>query len=65
MTMQDPIRGDKRYLTAYINREVIAQVDDYRRNTPRSQIVQKALIQFLEREVPTKQASGERDNKKE
>jgi hypothetical protein len=46
-----------KFLGAYVAQDTIEKVDRYRANTPRSRIIESALIQFLE-------AHGDRKTKK-
>ena len=59
-TLSHP-RGYKYYLNATVEPETIKKIDAFRGMIPRSRIVNKALNQYLERELGTK-AQGERQS---
>ena len=66
MALQSPEGREKKYLTAYLNRGTIDKIDNLRGEVPRSRVVQRALNQYLERELSAiTLASGERNNRKE
>jgi len=44
----------KRYVTTYLNRDVIERLDKIRGWKPRSRIVEELLLEFVERETGSK-----------
>jgi hypothetical protein len=62
MTVQLP--EGKCYLTTYMDRETIEQIDKLRGEVPRNIVVRRALKQFLERESGKREALGEHKGEK-
>lgn len=49
--LENPVeRQGKKYITAYLNCDVIKKLDEFRGEVPRNKVVQRAINQFLERE---------------
>jgi hypothetical protein len=63
MTMQS-LQGQKRNLSFYVDREIVDRVDNFRGEVPRSKVMQKALNQFLERELAARALGVRSKNEK-
>jgi predicted transcriptional regulator len=68
MVAQSP-KGPKTNLSFYVDQEIVDKIDNYRGEIPRSRIMQRAINQFLERELSIAASAvaalGERRNNKE